>query len=354
MPTSRESVRNFGAGLNQAIGQLLQAYLQNRSQTDFQEALRQSQTGMRAPTANLDLPVTGQAQMTGVPVPVSQPTDYGQLVQSTAGRPDLMPILAQFLQTQQMIAPRQQVMGLGEGGVASVSIPPFGGQPNISTLREPQDPLKRFTEQERIRTDENIRQARETFQFRPRSELLRTAKEGMQDIEYYGYVDTSGNEVITRRQPRTLPGTVPTAEMRNREAALGRIDPILSGIEELSEKINTGQGVMAKITGAVERAKAEANLNDDIAEYNALVSGFTPMVARGLGHTGVLTEQDVESVKKMFPQAEDSKSLRDRKVKRIRTILMGTPPEQLPLSGDQQGGIPQPIGGGRFEILEVK
>ena len=66
-----------------------------------------------------------------------------------------------------------------------------------------------------------------------------------------------------------------------------------------------------------------ANMNDDIAEYEALVSGFTPLVARALGHTGVLTEQDVQSVRAVFPRPGDSKSLRDRKMKRMRSLLSG-------------------------------
>lgn len=97
--------------------------------------------------------------------------------------------------------------------------------------------------------------------------------------------------------------------------------PILRGIGELSERINTLQGLAAKATGEVERQKAKLNLNDDIAEYEALVSGFTPMIARALGHTGVLTEQDVQSVKALFPRPGDSKSLRDRKVNRMMGII---------------------------------
>ncbi len=63
------------------------------------------------------------------------------------------------------------------------------------------------------------------------------------------------------------------------------------------------------------------NLNDDIAEYEAMISGFTPLIARALGHTGVLTQQDVDSVKALFPRPGDSKSLRDRKVARIEQLM---------------------------------
>jgi hypothetical protein len=100
-----------------------------------------------------------------------------------------------------------------------------------------------------------------------------------------------------------------------------KMQPVLDAVSELSEKINTGRGAAAKIRGEAEKLKAQANLNDDVAEYEALVSGFTPLVARAVGHTGVLTQQDVDSVKSLFPKPGDSKSLRDRKIKRLMSIV---------------------------------
>jgi hypothetical protein len=138
-------------------------------------------------------------------------------------------------------------------------------------------------------------------------------------------VDPSGN-AVTRVMPRGQASgqdfqAQPTAEQRNRQAASGRAAPVLQAISELSERINTGQGAMAKIAGGVERQKAQVNLNDDISEYDGVVSGFTPLLARAVGHTGVLTEQDVQSVRKMLPQPGDSKSVRDRKIARIQSLM---------------------------------
>jgi hypothetical protein len=101
---------------------------------------------------------------------------------------------------------------------------------------------------------------------------------------------------------------------------LKKVEPIFNAVADLSERINTGEGVVARVVGAVEKQKARINLEMDVAEYNALVSGFTPLVARAVGHTGVLTEQDVQSVKEMFPKPGDSKELRDRKVARLLSI----------------------------------
>lgn len=130
-----------------------------------------------------------------------------------------------------------------------------------------------------------------------------------------------------------------TTDERNRAAATTRARPVLDSIAELSERINTQKGVLAKISGATERAKAQANLSDDVSEYQALVSGFTPLLARMVGHSGVLTEQDVQSVRTMLPQPGDSKNVRDRKMARIYKIL-----------GEQSGAAAESKKLGRFTV----
>lgn len=138
-----------------------------------------------------------------------------------------------------------------------------------------------------------------------------------------------GPAVLDRRtltaQPITMGGkpvgVTPSANERMDSRKFSKSAPVLRGIGELSERINTLQGVYAKAAGEAERQKAKINLNDDVAEYESLISGFTPMIARALGHTGVLTEQDVQSVKALFPRPGDSKTLRDRKVNRMMGII---------------------------------
>lgn len=128
------------------------------------------------------------------------------------------------------------------------------------------------------------------------------------------YFDAAGKQIVN---PRPVPSAMETQDSRKFKQA----EPILRSVSELSEKINTQTGLIAKMRGGAERVKAQANYNDDIAEYEALISGFTPLVARALGHIGVLTQQDVDSVKALFPKPGDSKSLRDRKIARIKTII---------------------------------
>lgn len=133
------------------------------------------------------------------------------------------------------------------------------------------------------------------------------------------------NRQTREAQPITMAGetvgVTPTAAERMDSRKFSKAAPVLKGIGELSERINTLNGVLASASGVAEKQKAKINLSDDVAEYEALVSGFTPMIARALGHTGVLTEQDVQSVKVLFPRPEDSKALRDRKINRMMTII---------------------------------
>jgi len=163
-------------------------------------------------------------------------------------------------------------------------------------------------------------------------------------------VNSKGEPVI-RVEPRIAGSEFaaqPTAEVRNRQAALDKISPIINSIDELSAKINTAEGVIATLSGAAEKQKARINLNDDVSEYNAVIEGFTPMLARAVGHTGVLTEQDVQSVKSAFPKVGDSKAVRDRKMSRFKSILFSGKQGQLKevLGGGGTGGAPKadPLG----------
>lgn len=140
----------------------------------------------------------------------------------------------------------------------------------------------------------------------------------------------NGPLLVDKETGKTAPIMGPDNQpLKTAQSAAERMDsrkfqksaPVLKAIGELSERINVNNGLYAKLAGGAEKLKAKANLDDDVAEYEALVSGFTPLIARSLGHTGVLTQQDVDSVKAIFPRPGDSKTLRDRKVNRLLGIV---------------------------------
>jgi len=116
---------------------------------------------------------------------------------------------------------------------------------------------------------------------------------------------------------------VATSEQRNRTAAIGRINPFLTEVKELANKINVNAGIMATLKGGAELAKAKVNLANDTALYRSTVRGFTPMFARALGHVGVLTELDVERTESLLPSPLDNRELAERKIGVIGRILGG-------------------------------
>ena len=146
--------------------------------------------------------------------------------------------------------------------------------------------------------------------------------------------DGSYKVVATVPKGSKLAPNPQTTFQRNQAASRTAAASTIHSIAELSERINVNQGVVAKLTGTAEHAKAAANLNDDVSEYESLIAAFTPLVARALGHTGVLTQPDVDSTREYFPKVTDSKSLRDRKVKRLMAFLG----EEAPAGGDGGDG----------------
>lgn len=156
-----------------------------------------------------------------------------------------------------------------------------------------------------------------TVRYQPREVL---GDDGKPTIANYDAL--TGDHIDTKTGTKiNAPKPVPSAMEQMDSRKFSKAAPVLKGIGELTQRINTQQGLIAKMSGGVEKIKAQANYNDDVAEYQALVSGFTPMIARALGHTGVLTQQDVDSVKALFPLPGDSKTLRDRKINRMMSII---------------------------------
>jgi hypothetical protein len=97
---------------------------------------------------------------------------------------------------------------------------------------------------------------------------------------------------------------------------------ILSEIDTLSRRINTqGAGPGSNVAGATRRGMAAMNLDNDVAEYESLVLGMIPMVARAVGHTGQLTQQDVDSVRALFPQVGDNETLARNKLARVKSLI---------------------------------
>jgi hypothetical protein len=84
----------------------------------------------------------------------------------------------------------------------------------------------------------------------------------------------------------------------------------------------------------------------DLELYESQKSGFIPLLARAVGHTGVLTEQDVKRTEKLLPILSsifgraDTRVVAKRKLDRLRRIMGGE--EEIPagIFEEQEGHWP--------------
>lgn len=146
-----------------------------------------------------------------------------------------------------------------------------------------------------------------------------------------------GEEVYDTYKPGDK--RAPTAGTGDKDKGERTSATVLGEIRQLSKRINTeSSGPQAKMTGLLRKGNAMIGNDNTLEEYDSLVSGFTPMVARAVGHNGVLTEQDVQSVKALFPKVGDNAKLATAKLDRVDRIMSGRETFKLPSMGGGGGG----------------
>ena len=143
------------------------------------------------------------------------------------------------------------------------------------------------------------------------------------------------SQVVAYMQANNMPIVTPGQAGEGRTA--GKTAPVFEEIKALSIRINTRAGIAAYAAGKTRKGAAVFNYDDDVRLYEDLIKGFTPLVARSLGHTGVLTELDVESTRGIFPRPEDSKSVAEAKIKLVERIMSGV--EDAILEGREITGL---------------
>ena len=150
------------------------------------------------------------------------------------------------------------------------------------------------------------------------------------------YNPKSGN--YTSQEGKPLPNVreVPTYQELIDSRKFDKAMPVIEVLEDLSKKINTSEGLIAKASGYKNIAAAKLNYNNDVATYMAVAEGFVPLVARALAHTGVLTEVDLERTERLFADPTASQSLRNQKVAVLRSLLE----KQIEIANRERGGRP--------------
>ena len=318
-PDPREVMRIFGPQRGAAIAQGMAAFgeLSQQKVTDARDTAGRLAIGIKALSPALQAsfwPSIRQAAVQGglgdeQSIPEQFMPEFVEAVIGWASGkgPEAPPALMQRDPTRDLVDPRTGQV-VSSGTPAAPEAPQVGSFEDYVTQRFGARP-----------TPAQMTQARKDYKQsddRPLVPVVIQTGAGPQLLDR----TTQTASAITGPEGTPI-GLAPTEGERNERRQYSKAKPIFEAISELSERINTGQGALAKLTGSVARAKASVNLNDDVAEYESLISGFTPMIARAVGHTGVLTEPDVQSVKRMFPTPGDSQSLRDRKIARLFQLM---------------------------------
>lgn len=113
-----------------------------------------------------------------------------------------------------------------------------------------------------------------------------------------------------------------------RKQAQDRAVPILQDLGSRITTINQGNqgGIVDRATGVGRGVASRVGLDPATDLYRTGIRGFVPLFARAVGHTGVLTEIDVQRTEELFPRVGDSDAVTAEKMARIQRIMTGQEP----------------------------
>lgn len=159
-------------------------------------------------------------------------------------------------------------------------------------------------------------------------------REGGKNVRYFGKDAALGREVGDSTpdfDKQTAGGADATAKGLMAEAMAQRTERFIDLVTNESAKINTisvpdnitklFKGPYAVMEGWSRERAAQAGIDPTVANYMDSIKGFIPILARAVGHVGVLTQQDVESALSLLPLPGISAEQRADKLAKLKTIL---------------------------------
>ena len=149
---------------------------------------------------------------------------------------------------------------------------------------------------------------------------------------------TTGTWLIPKRGgEREFVPAGPTAATRGKEEAKGAAMKAYEAIRGLRRQMPTPEGwVEANVTGIGREIGARTQADPVANRYKASIRGFVPLMARALGHVGVLTELDVERTEDLFSGLGATAETDRISDEMIRKIMSG----EVPFQFGQGGGKP--------------
>lgn len=139
-------------------------------------------------------------------------------------------------------------------------------------------------------------------------------------------------------QPPNAIGYAPTSQMRAMKYGREQATNAFRGIFATLARVNKGnpEGYGTMVRRGVAEAKRLTMSDDQLMALNDSIRGFVPLLARAIGHVGVLTELDVQRTEALFPKPGQSEQLTRAKLKYLNDVLKGR--RTLPFSFEAANG----------------
>lgn len=153
-------------------------------------------------------------------------------------------------------------------------------------------------------------------------------------------------------------GTILPEKARNTIAEVNAARSILGSLSDLSAKIPRGKGIGRLKAGAqssVAGFKQTEGLGEDVANYDAMASGMLANISRATGERGVLTNQDIDRVKKNIPTTYDTDTVSRRKLGNLDALFNELQERAIKTYTTDMGNVgatvPASAGGGVIELV---
>lgn len=155
--------------------------------------------------------------------------------------------------------------------------------------------------------------------------------------QLYGYFNPTGegSGELSRTQQQGL-------------TKLGTADTILGQIESQLSTVGLGDGPAGKVQGTFKSVLGKLGLNDNAAAYNDFRNGIATQLAKALGESGSLSDQDIKRAITLIPGLNDTAGQAKLKLQQLRQVIdssrqniysLGGTEEEEDLTGGMDMGI---------------
>lgn len=123
-------------------------------------------------------------------------------------------------------------------------------------------------------------------------------------------------------KPERAGGPKLTAQQLKDMHNFRKSEEVFMELSRLAQSVFTNESAIgSKLMALPQKGAAALNLAPQISLYESRRAGLVPIFARALGHTGVLTEIDVQRTESLFPKLGDSMELAQLKLESLHRLM---------------------------------